>query len=400
MIKKLRRKLVAINMVLAMALLLVIFGLVYHFTKTGLEDASITALKAAVNSKFVPGRPGMLDPYLTQPCFTLELSGRGELMASGSEQFDLTDEQTLQNIYDTAAGRASDSGLLSQYDLRYYRTQTPMGIRIAFVDTSAEQRTLGDLVESFIIIGVVAFVGFLGISIWLAAWAVRPVEQAWKQQRQFVADASHELKTPLTVILTNAEMLRSGEYDDKAQFADSIYTVSQRMKGLVESMLDQARVDNGQVMAQQERLNWSALVEETALPFEPVYFEEGLTLESRVEPDIFVTGSQTYLRQVVEILLDNGRKYSTPGGAVTVALARQGRGKCLLTVTTPGTPLSEEACGDIFKRFYRLDSARTTNGSYGLGLSIAQKIMEEHRGKIWAKGGEGCNQFFVQLPEN
>ena len=102
---------------------------------------------------------------------------------------------------------------------------------------------------------------------------------------------------------------------------------------------------------------------------------------------------------MVQILLDNALKYSAPGGSVELTLQRQSRGKLLLTVTTPGQPLSEEQCRDIFKRFYRVDQTRTGDGSYGLGLPIAQEILRQHGGRIWAKGGHGCNMLYVNLPE-
>ena len=116
-----------------------------------------------------------------------------------------------------------------------------------------------------------------------------------------------------------------------------------------------------------------------------------------IAPGIAVNGSSLHLRQTLEILLDNGLKYSQTPGTVTVRLGRQGR-RCLLTVSTPGEELSKEELRDIFKRFYRADKVRAMNESYGLGLAIAREIVTEHRGRIWAESGEGRNTFFVELP--
>ena len=401
MIGRLRRKFIWITMVLVTAMLLVIFGLVFHFTRTELEEGSIRALQAAAGQQQRPGLPGSLDPESATPCFTLEIGPHGELMAMGSEFFDLSDSQMLTRIYQQAQASGSQTGILEEYSLRFYRADTPVGQRYAFTDISAQRQTLFHLLKNLTIIGLVAFCGFLGISVLLAHWAVRPVEQAWKQQRQFVADASHELKTPLTVILTNAELLQSPEYPqaEKSRFAESILTMSRQMRTLVESLLELARADNGQVSAERCALDYSRLVEEAVLPFEPVYFEQGLTLETRIEPGIGATGSPRYLHQVVEILLDNGRKYAQPGSTVELALVRQGRGKSLLSVSSRGQTLTQQQCGEIFKRFYRVDTARSRDGSFGLGLSIAQRIVSEHRGRIWAQGKDGVNTFFVSLPE-
>ena len=255
------------------------------------------------------------------------------------------------------------------------------------------------LTNTCVIIGVLSFAVFLGLSFLLARWAVKPVETAWNQQRQFVADASHELKTPLTVILTNAELLQEPEYDEQARsrFVDSIMTMSHQMRGLVESLLELARVDNGGQNMVFFRLNFSELVSDALLPFEPVYFEKGLTLESNVEENLFVKGSQQHLKQVADILLDNASKYASADSTVRVILRRQGS-HCLLSVASAGDAISKEDLKNIFKRFYRMDKARSMNHSYGLGLSIADSIVSKHGGKIWAESADGVNTFFVQLP--
>ena len=120
-------------------------------------------------------------------------------------------------------------------------------------------------------------------------------------------------------------------------------------------------------------------------------------LESTIEPGISVLGSEAQLVQVAEILLDNARKYSTPGGVVHLTLRTQGR-QAVLSVASPGVALTAQQCRDIFRRFYRVDEARSRDGSYGLGLSIAEGIVSDHRGRIWAEGKEGTNTFFVALP--
>ena len=140
-------------------------------------------------------------------------------------------------------------------------------------------------------------------------------------------------------------------------------------------------------------------LETAVLPFEPLYFEQGLMLQTQIEPRLAVTGNEAQLRQVAEILLDNARKYSTPGGVVRLTRRSQGR-QAVLALESPGQPLTPDQCRDIFRRFYRVDEARSRDGSYGLGLSIAQRVVEEHGGKIWAESAGGVNTFFVQLPEN
>ena len=190
---------------------------------------------------------------------------------------------------------------------------------------------------------------FFLISLILARWAVKPVERAWIQQRQFVAGASHELKTPLTVILTNAELLQEPDRDEKAraQFSASILSMAKQMRGLVENLLELTRVDNSTVKASISQLDYSELISNAILPFEPLYFERGLEIQSAIEPGIRVNGSEGHLRQVMEILLDNGMKYSASPATVQVELKRHGL-HSLLSVSNPGKPISPEELKNIF----------------------------------------------------
>jgi len=276
----------------------------------------------------------------------------------------------------------------------------PKGQRLIFADISSEINTMKSLVRTCIVIGILSFLAFLGVSLLLARWAVKPVEKAWNQQRQFVADASHELKTPLTVITTNAELLQNPQCGEgeRTVFSQNILTVSRQMRGLTESLLDLARVDNGTGNMSFTDTDLSRVVTEASLPFEAVFFEKGLALAAEIEPGICARVSETHIRQVVDILLDNAQKYSYTDTEVLLNLRRTGRTSCTLTVTNRGDTISPDDLKNIFKRFYRVDSARSMNQSYGLGLSIAQSIIQAHKGRIWAESKGGVNTFNVQLP--
>lgn len=141
----------------------------------------------------------------------------------------------------------------------------------------------------------------------------------------------------------------------------------------------------------------SSLVSDGALPFEPVYFEAGKTLQIHVQPGIRVLGNADALTRAVDILLDNGCKYSREGSTVTLELKQWGCRWCQLTVTSLGDTLSRQECRDIFKRFYRRDPSRSMNSSYGLGLSIARTIVSRHKGKLWLCSENGVNAFHIRL---
>ena len=144
-------------------------------------------------------------------------------------------------------------------------------------------------------------------------------------------------------------------------------------------------------------MDFSQLVGDAVLSFQLLYEEKGMGLRCAVQDSVQLHGSAQHLYQVMDVLLDNALKYSTPGSMVSVSLSAGSR-TCTLSVSSPGEPISKEDLKNIFKRFYRADKARAMNGSYGLGLSIAESIVEAHKGKIWAQSENCYNTFFVQLP--
>lgn len=398
MIKRLRIKFVCINMTIVTVMLCVIFGLVLHFTSTGMEKDSLEMMHAVAMNPHQLGIPGKHGPGTQLPHFTLQSSPGGEWMVSGSGNYDLTDTAMLSELIRLSS--TQKSGVLKDYGLRFVRVATPTTQRIVFADMSRETTIMNDLLQSCLLIGAVSFLVFLIISILLAHWAVKPVAVAWEQQRQFVADASHELKTPLTVILSNAQMLSvNGEDPElREKLTANILTVSEQMKDLVAKLLNSAQIDQGIGTMEFSNLDFSETVSNALLPFDSIFYEQEKELDSEIEDSIRVRGSQSHLVQVVDILLDNAQKYSGERGHTWVSLKRQGAKHCLLTVANEGSPMSAKELKNIFKRFYRADAARERTGSYGLGLSIAEGIVKAHKGKIWAESKDGINTFSVQLP--
>lgn len=398
MLKKLRIKFICINMAIITLMLAVIFCLVIYFTHSSLEQSNQQMLQEIAADPLYLARPGDTS-RIRLPYFTLRLDGRNSpLEVAGSYSRLSSEEDYLQHLIELSLASREPTGLLPEYNLRFLHFSTPSDDFLIFMDVSTEFSTMENLTRSCLLIGGFSFFAFLGISILLANWAVRPVDQAWNQQKQFIADASHELKTPLAIILTNTELLQSSSFsrEKKEHFLDNIRTMAGQMQKLVEEMLELSRIDSGSVQTRMEKLNLSSLTEESLYPFEPLYFESGRQLESEIAPGIQVNGNASQLRQLLEILLDNGLKYSSAASSVSVRLQKV-RHSCLLQVASCGEALSEEERKRIFQRFYRTDSSRSRNGSYGLGLSIAGKIVEKHRGKLWAESRDGVNTFYVRL---
>lgn len=398
MIGKLRLKFVCVNMAIVTAMLVVIFGMVIRFTAESLDQQSLDMLQRLCDNRrpvaawTFPGEGASL------PYFSVSVNLWGDVTATTGGYYDRTDLETVETVLQLAMDSRESSGYLKDYHLRFQRQSRPFGHMVVFVDVSSQLDTLESLAKTCAFLAVLSLSAFLGLSILLARWAIRPVEQAWNQQRQFVADASHELKTPLSVILANAELLHNGDAaaGERERFSGNILEMSYRMRTLVEELLELARVDSGRLDKGFGALDFSELVQDAALSVQLLYEEKGLSLTCRVEEDIWLRGSRQHLYQLLDVLLDNARKYAEDGGTVRVELVKNGH-SCLLTVANPGAPMDRAELQAIFKRFYRGDKARTMNGGYGLGLSIAQSVVQAHRGRIWAESAGGENLFRVQL---
>ncbi|MCM1561442.1 MAG: HAMP domain-containing histidine kinase [Butyrivibrio sp.] len=399
MIKKLRIKFILITMSIVTVMLCIILGLIYYFTKTSLETANISMMQNLASDPIRLRILSETSEDIRLPFFTLDLNPNGILTVAGGGYYDLSDEAFLMDLFDQTLENPERIDIIEEYNLRFCKVFSPAAQTIIYSDISSELATLSNLIKTCIFIGFISFWAFLGVSFWLARWAVKPIDTAWKQQRQFVADASHELKTPLTVIMTNAELMQSPEYDNenRVKFCSSILVMAEQMRKLVEQMLELARADNVQAQTLFSQIDLSVLTSDAILPFEPMFFEKDLTLESEIAENILINGDAAQLRQVIDILLDNAQKYSRAGGTTKVTLKRRGKHHVVLIVANEGDPIAADDLKNLFKRFYRADKARTRNGSFGLGLSIAETIVTQHSGKIWAESSSGVNSFSVEL---
>ena len=203
MIRRLRWKVVAINMLFVTAILALVFAGVYRTASVSLRSESEAQLRMALQgSVFDTLRPGQEN---VAPCFVAEVYPSGNVRISGSSYYDLGDEEALQDIIQECLDREEDSGVLHDYHLRYLRASTPLSLRIAYTDSSLEQSALRALTGPILLMGLLALAVLFGCSYGLSGLITRPVGRAWQEQQRFLSDASHELKTPLTVILSTAD---------------------------------------------------------------------------------------------------------------------------------------------------------------------------------------------------
>ena len=409
MIRKLRLKFVAICMALVTAILAAVFFSVYISMARNISDLSRQVLYRVVQEESVGGsmtRPDIsisiggdrvLLPYFTVNLWT---SRRGGYTAqiTGGTYANLEDTEELTAILQDCLSQDQREGTIAAYHLRYLRQDNGLYEKLAFVDMSMEQAVLRKMMGSYLFIAFASLLLLLGVSVLLSRWATRPVEKAWKQQRQFLSDASHELKTPLTVILSNAELLEQAELPDKpARWADNILSEAGRMRSLVEEMLTLARADNMVRTAVLTEVSLSDIAADCALAFEPVAFEAGKSLHYTLAESVTVLGDHEKLRQLISILLDNAIKYGADGGTITLTLQKKDR-QAKLTVSNPGDPIPPQQLDHLFERFYRADASRGEKSGFGLGLSIAQTIAAEHKGTLKAESDDASTRFIYTMP--
>lgn len=293
------------------------------------------------------------------------------------------------------------TGHLSNQNLYYRIEPYNNGFLAIFAPGYYIERNMYGTIVPLVASELVAFLAFFVISLVLARWAVRPVEEAWDKQQQFIADASHELKTPLTVIRANNSILLSmpdSTIEEQQQWIDSTETEAQIMQDLVNDMLYLAKADSSKVPLEYSTVNMSDIVNAQLLQFESVAFEKGVEIESQVAEALMVDGDASRLQRLVGTLMDNACKYVDDKGSIKVRLSKTGS-SCHLAVNNTGPVIPAEDLPHLFDRFYRSDKARTRTGGYGLGLAIAKSIVDDHKGtlKVSSTEREGTT-FSVEIP--
>lgn len=302
-------------------------------------------------------------------------------LLSNSEVFS---QEELPSLLHTIVSQEKNFGILYSQDAIYYRSgKAPY--RIAIASTDYIVHSVVNLVLVLLAVWVGAMLLFLLISIKLSAVAARPMEEAMQREKQFVADASHDLKTPLSVILANNSILMENpenKVGDLRRWLDSTQEAAKRMQKLIAEMLTLADVERQDVPLVREEVDLANIAMKADLELESVAFEKNVTLEDDLPDRCMVTGNADYLLRIVMSLLENALKYEPSGGRVSIHLT-QSKKKTVLSVCNQGSRIADEDLPHVFDRFYRSDKSRTNSaGSFGLGLAITKEMVERLGGTI------------------
>lgn len=266
---------------------------------------------------------------------------------------------------------------------------------LIIIDNSTVQTKLISLLKTSIVIFVLLEIIIIFASLKLTSWIIKPVIESFNKQKQFIADASHELKTPITVIMANTEALENEPKEKK--WLNNIKSEAERMNDLISDLLDLAKLENG---ANQENYNiedLSQIIEKSLLTFESLIYEHKINLDYDIKENININCNSNQMKQLIAILLDNAIKHSEENGEIKVILEKE-KNEVILKVTNKGKEISKEIQEEIFERFYRADESRNRDSNrYGLGLAIAKNIVNNHNGKISVQSANGYTTFIVRI---
>lgn len=406
MINKLKKKFVFINMILISIILIFTFGAVYISTSNRLVRESNDMLQKTIEqeNEIFKKQINIGDQNTSTPpppqiiSFAVQLDKNNNITNVYYNNIDKSDTVTLNTLVSSALANDNLRGIIQNQNFRFLKYHNEKGMKIAFTDRSLEINTLNSLLKTFILVGIGSLIAFFLVSLYLANWAVKPIKKSWEQQRQFVADASHELKTPLTVILANTDIVLSHKEDtisNQVKWINYIKTEGERMTTLVNDLLFLAKSDANKNDLVFSKVNLSDIIWNCVLPFESVAFEEEKLIESEITPDIYINGDDNRLKQLICILIDNAIKYSKENGTIKVTLTKI-QDKALLSVNNLGEPIPKEKISYLFERFYRIDESRARKkDGYGLGLAIGKTIVDSHNGKIAVKSSENEGTTFT-----
>lgn len=412
MLKKLRKRFVAISMSI-ICLVLMTFYLItvalFFLTMTFDLRAVLQQYSAAHHLDSIPvigendENDSVFALYSGGIC-VVEVKDLGSVAVLEFSRANI-DEAILAKAVPYVLNSDAEFGHITSVNLFYSKSKVDMGYRIAFADSTQYYAYMKTFFVDGTILIVLTSLFFWGIMRFLAKMCLRPVEKAWAQQKNFIADASHELKTPLTVILTNSGILKSHSEDtveNQIKWIDSTYEEANHMKELVDKLLLLAKTDNMSQKNMFADVDLSELSMQLALQYEPVAFEKGVLLNSDIDKDIHLNGDSVALNQIIHILLDNAIKYAGENGVVTLSLKskhsyylKNRNGYVYLSTHNTGAPIPEEDIPYIFDRFYRSDKARTSGNGYGLGLSICKNLAGLHNADISVVSNETVGTVFT-----
>ncbi len=411
MIKKLRRKFILAAMLSLLIVLGLLIGIInvlnYRSVIAEADDALLFVSEPdAIKIPMQPDNPEAPDGFKRDDgrgrgqrrdfngetpfqwrYFSVTLEDDGACSAVDLQNVVTVDEQTAVEMAQAAAKKGREKGFSGEY--RYLRVPEDAGTRWVFLNRARELATAREFLLTSSLISLAGFVMVFLLLLPLSARIVRPIAQSYEKQKRFITDAGHELKTPITIIRADADVLEEDVHGN--EWIADIRTQTGRLSALTNDLIYLSRMEEEGTKPQMTDFPLSEVVQETAQPFFALARTQNKTFTVEIQPLVTLHGDEKSIRKLVSILLDNAMKYSPEGGSIALSLKKAGR-QSRLSVTNTAESVEKGSADRLFDRFYRADASRNSEtGGFGLGLAIAKAVVEAHKGKIHAYSDDGAS---------
>lgn len=395
--KKLRFRFLLISWSLLLLFLIAVCSGISIYMYESAVDETAAALRTAVESRALPDE--------TRGMVALNLDENGYISDVQWTHLNLSDETLSELVAGIEMTGEQSAGELMHDGMRYrYLSVLQRGGAWTVIAECSKELTLAKtLRRNTVLFTLLGMVLLLPVCMLLTKWVSKPIETAWEQQNSFVSDATHELKTPLTVIAANTEAVLANpeaSIESQEKWLGSIQGETMRMADLVGDLLFLAKIDAGEIHLAPEDIAISDELEGMCMERESEMFESGKLFDYELTPDLHYFGDRKRIRQMMEALFDNAQRFTPEGSAIRMVVNRDRKLRTRIVLSNSGNPISDADLPKIFDRFYRADPSRTRGtGGCGLGLCVARSIAELHGGTITAACQNGVNVFTVILGE-
>lgn len=370
----------------------VIFFLIYSFSTRQINETmdALTDRISDNDGRFPewrddrgnPGIPVGVPDFMTIETpfstrfFTVRFDESGQVADVDVSSISAITEETARKYAEKTYESGKERGWVEDY--RYKQYQTEHGMTIVYVDGSMNRFMSNRMLFAAGVVLIISAFAIWIIVIFFSKRAVRPVAESYEKQKQFITDANHELKTPLTLVMTNLDILEA-EIGENEWLSD-IRSEGERMGALVNQLVVLARMDEDKTNLEMQSFSLSNTIVDVVSEFQMLAQDRGKSLEAQIDPKVDYVGDETAVRRVASILLDNAVKYCDDGGSIRLRLEKKKHP--VLYVENTYADVGETELDKLFDRFYRADKARTFTGGFGVGLSIAKAIVTQHKGEI------------------
>ncbi|WP_346920747.1 HAMP domain-containing sensor histidine kinase [Clostridium sp. UBA7339] len=399
MFKKLKYKFIIINMSLLTFVFFCIFGVIYFITWNSGERQINFSLNALIHEPN-NGGPSKGGPLNNGILINLDHNLNVINIITPYN----VDKDILVELAVNILSKESSSGVIKieNTDFAYFKSLDGKINRIALINKSPQQNLLKNLLKTFFITGFISLIILFTISYYLAYKTIVPIKEVFEKQKQFIADASHELRTPIAIIKTNLALVSSNKdktIESQGKWMNYIDLQTDRMSHLIDDMLSLAKLDEDKKVLNLQPININKILENLLMSFEAVFFENKIELQNNLKDNFFINGDLEEIKKLFNILMDNAIKHTFPNGTITITSSKL-KSKMEIIITNTGEGIPDKDLEKIFERFYRSDESRQRKtGGYGLGLAIANSIVISHKGKIYARSNAGKDtSFIVELP--